>query len=364
MQVRVRPSKLKQASLCPGSLQFESLLEENGNIIIEDEEIAAKGTLMHQCIAAMIHGYVVDDGKVNWSFEQLSHMWQTENQELNGYDCWCIFSSYLWLMDVIKEYDIEPVNILIEQHMDGADLGMARGGTADVILVIPFKQLIIIDWKFGYLQQDEADISDQLAGYAVMGGRTFKTDDVVVMIYQARMEEPLSSAWYDADLLKQSEQWVRETCAAAQAEDAELHYNYKACYYCDALGRCPEARTTIMNIMDAYNTVANESELDVVEAYKAMKIAVRAETKLKSYIKPQLEADPTLFPGLSLKDGNKRTTVGDPESLFMSMSSEGMNFWEIADVSIGKLKKMVPKDSGLLNYIIDDGRNAPSLVVD
>ena len=364
MQVRVRPSKLKQASLCPGSLQLEELLEQNGDILIEDEEIAAKGTLMHQCIADMIHGYVVNTGKVNWEFNQLTHMWQTDHPELNGYDCWCIFSSYLWLMDMIADHNIKPENIMVEHKMDGRDLGMERGGTADVVLVTPFKELIVIDWKFGYLQKDEADISDQLAGYAVMGARTFNVQNVVVMIYQARMEEPLSSAWYDAELLKQSEDWVIKTCADAQAEDAELHYHYKACYYCDALGRCQEARETIMKIIDAYNTVANESEIDVVEAYKAAKIAARAEIKLKAYIKPKLEEDPTLFPGLSLKAGSKRSKVEDPGSLYMAMARDGFRFWDVCDVSLGKLKKMVPKKSGLLNYIVPDGQNQPSLVVD
>jgi hypothetical protein len=361
--VRIRPSKLKQISGCNGSAQLEEWLLENKVIAPEDEEISKVGTTCHVLIAQLIHGFKVTKGKVQYNFDEVMEEWKVLHPEINGYDCWCVVSAYFWFVDFVKLHGIEYDNILIEHHLDGKDLGMDQGGTSDIILVVPYKIVIPIDWKFGYLQQDEADINDQLAGYAVMAGRTFHVKEALVVIYQARMEEPVSQAIYDAEALKEAEDWVRETAALAQAPDAALTYNYGSCYYCDALGRCPEAKEKMVDILDAKAIIAEHNNATLCDLYKAAKLGVRAEANLKPIIKGKLEADPECIPGLGLKAGAKKNVVADPQALCESMLAEGYKFWEVASVKLTPLKKMLPKKHSLLNYIVPDGQNAPSIVV-
>lgn len=361
--IRVRPSKLKMIARCNGSAALEEWLREQGIVTAEDEEVAKLGTLMHELTAAMVKSFILIGHDYRPDFQALREGWLKEHDELNGYDVWMVFSSFLWLRSLIDQEGVELENILVEHHMDGADLGMSEGGTADIVLVIPFKKVIVIDWKFGFIEQDVAEINDQLAGYGVMASRTFTVDEVDVYIFQPRQEEAESSARYDAQLLKDAEAWVREQCDLAQQPDAALNYDYGACFYCEALGRCPESRSKIMDILEAFEKIGAETDADLYEIYRAAKLYNKAAENLKKEIKPKLEKDPHCIPGLSLTEGRKVNEVLDPESLHSSMEAASLNFWDCATVGITKLKKVLPNKSEMLNYIVETGRQAPSIKV-
>jgi RecB family exonuclease len=94
---------------------------------------------------------------------------------LKEWDQRCVADAVTFARALIDKHGIEPEHILVEHRLDGKDLGLVNGGTADLILVVPFRLVVVVDWKFGFIDQEDADEHDQLVAYALMASRTFKT---------------------------------------------------------------------------------------------------------------------------------------------------------------------------------------------
>jgi hypothetical protein len=245
----IRPSAMPQIASCAGSaiLQAATVLQRGRTA---PSDVADIGTAVH---------YRVQRGVGYWLFgdEWGEAIAKTCNDAVKeGMDPWsvhCVQITLEFYRDLIDQYAIEKENVLVEHRLDMERFGFRnRHGTADLVLVIPFRLVIIVDLKAGFLDQGEASEHDQLSVYAMAGAATFKAKEVQAIIFQPRAERlnRASAATFDAAALASTAGWCQQITSDARNPEAELTPSYKACTYCKALTTCPAAREYAMKVKD------------------------------------------------------------------------------------------------------------------
>lgn len=371
--IRIRPSSLKRCSLCPGS---ERLCESARAVLAPVERAMTEtGTDCHEIVAIGLRYATQETGEPRPAILPLSDVndyltkaidmrWPT----LSGWDRWAILRCLIFAYEKIEEHGVTPENILIEHRLDGAEFGMEKGGTADLVLVIPFNLVIVIDWKFGVIEQDPAETNDQLAGYSIMAARTFTAQAVQVFIIQPKLERDRreTGARYDAATLKTTEAWVRAVCANAQAEDALLVAGYEQCHYCDALLLCQVAREFIMRAIEALTLFGLPADpagwSDLIGAVKlAERFAEEGKAAAKDYLEKGGRAS-----GWKLRPGGSVSSIKQTLTAYRIARERGMEATFIAacSVKLGELKAALGPDTtdALFGALIETKDKGPSLV--
>lgn len=371
--IRIRPSSLKRASLCPGS---ERLCEKARSVLVPTmRAMTETGTDAHEIVAVGLRYATQENGEPRPAIlpladvnEYLTKAIAMRWPKLSGWDRWAVAKCLMFAYEKIEEHGITPENILIEHRMDGAEFGMEKGGTADLVLVVPFKLLIVIDWKFGIIEQDPAETNDQLSGYAIMGARTFTADAVQVFIIQPKLERDRreTGARYDAATLKQTEAWVRAVCANAQAEDAPLVAGYEQCHYCDALLICQVAREFIMIAIEAVRIFGlPQDPHGWSELIGAVKLAERFVEEGKAAAKDHLEKGGRAN-NWKLRPGGSVSSIKQTLTAYRIARERGMEATFIAacSVKLGELKDALGPDTtnALFGALIETKDKGPSLV--
>ena len=366
--LRIRPSSLKRLALCPGSERLS--VAARARAPQEESQEASLGTLCHNLVAYALA--LATRGDRIATREQAEELLRTASEfhYLSGYDqwacLWCIGTAYR----LIQKHDIQPGNILVEHQLDGADLGLGKGGTADLVLVVPFKLVVIIDWKLGALEQDHAETNDQLAGYAVMAGRTFRCNEVHVHLAAPKVEPDnrLTSAAFNAATLKDAEQWVRVVAANAQEPAAPVVAGYDQCHYCDALPVCPVAREFIMRAIDALELLGPPTTADgwgdLIGAGKlAARFAEQAVDMGRDYLTQG--GRPT---GWKLRPGGNTKTLTDPGAAWEIAKAAGLvdAMARASTPSLTKLREALGPEvvESVFGRVITEVPRSPSLVPD
>lgn len=290
----IRPSALEAIALCPGRPTMEAaVLATFGKP--PDADDAALGTLVHALGAALLN----------------NEPEPPECAELNSWDRYCAKIYVDFVRELAVARGIDADNILVEHHLDGAGLGMVNGGTADCVLVDPFKRAIVIDLKSGMNDQGEAADHDQLAAYAIMAANSFKVDVVEVHIFQPRAEESLrhSSAKYTTEEMTANITWIRDVTAAAREDDTDVNASFTACEHCKALPHCAEAKGFIMRTKEALALMGNPRDPDAWgETIAAGKLGGSLDEAVKDIAKPYLEGGGTAT-GFILQPGAMMTKI-------------------------------------------------------
>jgi hypothetical protein len=174
-------------------------------------------------------------------------------KEVDGWTWRCACDCVRFALALVEKHGIKPDGVLTEQWLDGSPFGITRGGTADLVLVVPFRKVILVDWKLGFLAQDSAEEHDQAATYAVMAASSYQAEDVLVYLYVPRVEESAraTAASFDVRTLRATADWSRRVAAAARDPDAELSPSWRACEHCRALPFCPAAKDAIVKAREA-----------------------------------------------------------------------------------------------------------------
>jgi hypothetical protein len=159
------------------------------------------------------------------------------------------------LVDEAMQDEVE-VTVQIEMHLSGQGIDIARGGTADLVLVCrnPDTQrivrVIVADWKLGWLDQGEAADHLQLGAYACMAWDKYRPiQGVTVHLAQGRRQE-FTSAHYRADDIETCRNRIRAAVAAANDPAAPVRVALEACRYCRAITLCRTLREYLMNAAD------------------------------------------------------------------------------------------------------------------
>lgn len=222
---------------------------------------------------------------------------------MDSYTVYCIRISVEFIRDLAAKHGAEREHVLTEHWLDMSSYGIERGGTADVLIVIPYRLLIVVDLKSGFIDQGDAANHDQIMIYGVAGAATFKVPTVEVYLFQPRNDKPrrASGAKFDAEGLRKNAAWTSAVVKRAMAENPELHAGYEQCKFCPALTHCPAAQDWIMNAIEAFDAIGAPTDPDSWgELVAAAKIAEKRADGVTALAKARLSnGDPITGWGLA-----------------------------------------------------------------
>ena len=363
----IRPSSLAAIAQCPGRPTMEAAVV-NAEGDQPDSPEASMGHQGHEIIGRSIESWRLsqETGEVGASWDDTIRLaaQETTAAGMTSWDAWCVRFCLEFARDAIQKHGIESDNVLVEHRMGMADLGMA-GGTADLILVDPFKRVIVIDWKLGYVEQQEAADNDQLQAYGVSASEEFKTKEVLVHVVTPRAEKDyrITAGKFDAKALEESACWTRAVVARAQSPNPELAPEYSACVYCRALRSCRAVKEHLVNTQEALAVLGDPSTSEAWgEAIGAAKLADKWGEAWKEKGKAHLIAGGQAI-GFKLGSGKTIESVANVPEAMRLLREAGMEAeaLEAASISAGKLP---PAARAVVESYITTKISQPSLVAD
>lgn len=372
----IRPSAKHALSLCHGRAQMEALVwnRYTRHLMKDDQEeessdVASMGTTCHAIIGHCVEQWIL------WGIHPQECVAEAATQfpTLSSWDVGCIRSCIRYLMLLVERVGATRDQVLVEQHLSGEPVGNARGGTADIVIVIPFELVVVVDWKFGFLEQDEAPENDQLGDYAVMAADTFTAETVEVHIYQPRLEADLraSAARFQGADLREYAKWSKQVALAALSPTAELKPGLSQCLYCSAT-HCPARREWIVNIMEAAEQLPEQATPEFVgQLFAAAKTAGNwfddKAKGVKAWAKIYRQKNgPGSIAGFKLKASGDQRFIRDADmpKLWAIAEEHGLTsqVLELASVPLGKLEAVAGEHFSAFDPIIDKKPKAPALV--
>lgn len=316
------PSSLKRRELCPGSFRMEKDLPRF------ETEYAAEGNRLHEEIANLIIAF--RDGK-----------------DLPEPSCDEVKEAFEYFFDIVTKCGQEKIEIFVEHRMKYSYCGIdIFFGIADVVIILN-DRVIIIDWKFGHREVDDAANNIQGAAYALMAMRKFGKEIAEVHFYNPVIHQKSYYSFTDAPSIAK---YIMVVINKAQEENAPLEPSEDACRYCKAMyhGTCPAiAKTAEIAVMDAEKVIPLPA-LSVlpVEDLCQMKdrcdfIAKLAE-RVDAEIKRRCENDGSCGQW-SIKESSGGREIKDITGAFAASGMESKDYLSCCTASVSKLEKLFAK---------------------
>lgn len=337
----IRPSSLAAIADCPARPLMEAAAER----VLgkqKDSPEAVMGTKADAWVTRGINAWRDSNGEgifANWGD---AIAFACNGAAADGLDAWTVRGVQFCLeaaRDLIAKHSVERDNVLTQHRLDMTSLGM-KGGTADLVLVVPFKLVVVVDWKFTFMDQGDATEHDQLQAYAIAAAETFRAPRVIVALVAPRADRPyrVTLASFDADSLRDNAAWTRAVVARAQAADPELVPSYSACLYCRALTTCPAAKDYIVHASEALAMLGKPSTPDDLGALAdAAKLAEKFAESGKELVKAELIAG---NPATGWKLGSPRATraVVDVPAALAELEAAGITPAQLAEAGALTIK--------------------------
>lgn len=253
----IRPSSMEAIEACPGRPTMEARAVRLVPALREMcSEPARQGTMGHD----VLYGVGRDAFAGDWSRAQaiiagiegrMAHLAGWTKDAVRA----CL--AYLCALVATAVRRFARVDVLGEEHLDGAGIDIPRGGTADLILLCydaagVLRLVIVADWKLGFVSQGDAADHLQLGGYAAMAWDRWHPRDGVEVHLAAGRRHEFTSAHYDAQGIAGVRARLRQAGARARAEARELRPSRTACRYCRALILCRAFREHFMDARDQF----------------------------------------------------------------------------------------------------------------
>jgi hypothetical protein len=316
----IRPSEVKRLAICNGAAQMQAA-HVNRYGAPETAPVAAVGTSINEWVD---HGVALWKAGQEWGDAIADACNNAAASGLNRWDTNCVQTCLEFYRDLITKEEIDPENVLTQHALDMVGFGFTRKGTADLILVVPFREIFIVDLKAGFLDQGDADEHDQIAAYGVAGAETFSVKKVTVMLFQPRNEKSrrITAGLFEADALRETAEWVREVTEFARFPHAEVVASYTGCNYCKALTTCPVARKYAMKVSEILaSPIGPQTSADYGDLANRSKIAEKLGKEGVDVVKKRIagggEAD-----GWQLAPSGSTTTLIDGEGALKVLADE------------------------------------------
>lgn len=264
MEKFLRPSSMAAAEWCPGRPTMEARAVDMLPWLSDlCSEPARLGTIAHAVIARILSHCFTGD----WS--QAPAILANQRAHLVGHPRWIVSAvenCTAYAVQVVGMYAAKyhRIEILTEEHLNGLGIGLANGGTADFILLCfdaagNLLQVIVVDWKTGFVYQGDAADHLQLACYAIMArDRWSPRDGVIVHLALGRRQE-FTSAMYDETSIHGARHRMLSIGAAAKTKAPKLHPCLKACRYCKALCFCRPCKEHLMIAVEKLKTLKQDA---------------------------------------------------------------------------------------------------------
>lgn len=360
----IRPSSLQAISLCEGRPTMEA------HVVALDGEPESTGvaTLGHE-----LHQYAQDavefvkDG-MEWGEAIAQQCNFATSKGVDSWSVYCLQHALELVRDLVLKHGIALEHILTEHRLDMASLGFAQGGTADVVLVIPGRLVIVIDYKFGFVDQGTADEHDQLQAYAAAAAETFTAPDVIVALIQPRADKAnrISQARFDADTLRANRTWTAAVIRLARADNPQLNAGFTQCQHCRALHRCPEARRFMMQTKEALETIGEPMDADSRgELADAAKLSEKFAETGKAIAKTALQKGEKVT-GWKLGTPRAMRSVADPGGAIEILAENGITVGALTDMEAltFKVGNLTPPALALIESHVTEKLSDPPLTQD
>jgi len=307
------PSSLPRRELCPGSYNAEKGLPE------ESGEYAIEGQLLHKAVADSLNFLTVESGL---SAEQLDIVADCAEfgQDLTGH------------------YECRHIEHFMECEL--------FSGTVDVAAWMKDKSSgVIIDWKMGRGDVEDAIDNIQLAGYAYLMYCMYGVKSVTVYIKQPRIYKVTSYTFTDFESIRGYIEGVIFECLRV---DAKRIPGVKQCKYCKAAGmpeRCPESCQQVATVAALAPSVDNALMLfdaeKLIEIYTASKLVAGIEKKVTARIKEICRTEGSCG-NLALIQTQGNREVKDISGMFQSVKDviPQSEFLALCKCPIGKLEEL------------------------
>lgn len=266
---------------------------------------------------------------------------------------------------LIVKHDIKPEHVLVEEKLDMVDLGFVNKGTADCVLVVPFKLVIVIDFKAGFVDQGDAVDHGQITAYGAAAAIRFKADYVEVRIAQPRAEKEhrFTGAIFDAPALEQAAAWIRSVNDACRAPNPQLNASFTACSNCKALRLCPAAQEYIVRTLEAFDIIGTPDSPEAWgELIGAAKLAEKRAEQVKDMGKAHIAGGGVAL-GFKLGAGRAIKTVTQVPAAIQKLEAAGLGAAAMAAVSMS-ISKLPPEAADLIAEFVTEKVSEPSLVAD
>ena len=283
------PSSMDAIALCPARVRMSSGLPS-----LPKSEDAEEGTLLHKAVATR-------------NFTGLD----SEQMEL-------VRKCDAVLVDVSGPCVINREELLFVM---GSNYEEITYGTSDI--VIPKKdKVVVLDWKFGRNEVEEAANNLQLASYAVGAAQKYGVDAVECHVFQPRINHHSVYTFTDIPAVLAA---IEDIIEATQEKEWVFNPCEKACQYCKAKFTCgPCLKSLALNLP----AVAEGAEQDqaalavrMPDLIKAAKQAAKLAESILSKAKDMITQGITV-PGYYLKDGNNVRYVHDIPGLYAAVSDK------------------------------------------
>lgn len=274
IRLYLRPSSLAAVAECPARPAMEALAVEQCPTIQHIESPQAKqGLVSHGiCQQAVSLIYHRPGGRSDpaGAIESLGPMMR----RLGSWTVDAIRRCITYVVAIVEREEADGYDVAVEceMHLPGRHLGIERGGTADVVIICRDRdtgvvvRVIIVDYKYGFLDQGHAAEHVQLHTYGAMAWEKFRpVRDLEVHLAQGRLRS-FTAALFTGDVIPRIEARIREIVTAAKAPDAPLRPCIAACRYCKALTLCRAARDRIMSTV-------HEAQLFGIDTRDRVKLA-------------------------------------------------------------------------------------------
>ena len=362
LHAKLSSSASKRWLGCPGSVKLSEHYP-NGSSIYADE-----GTIAHGVAEGMIN----KDNKLVQKYEVEADKFYAEHPELNGtfLEMRMILQPYVDY--VFEEYaeqvhEDEAAQLMTEERVDLTEYIPGGFGTSDVV-ILRQGRLHIIDLKYGKGVSVSAEDNPQLKLYALgtlaRFDMLYDIEDVVMTIYQPRLDNVSTDTIKAKDLYAWGEEVIKPGAQLALSEDAPVHAG-DWCQFCPARYDCKERARDAMELQKYLGQMVLSPEEIAEILGKIDRLTKFAEDIKDSALTKALDGEE--IPGWKVVEGRSiRKYVGSEEEIVRQCEGAGYDqalLYERKLLTITNMEKLMGKKqfAEVLGAYVEKPEGKPTL---
>lgn len=362
LHAKLSSSASKRWLGCPGSVKLSEHYP-NGSSIYADE-----GTIAHGVAEGMIN----KDDKLVQKYEVEADKFYGEHPELNGtfLEMKMILQPYVDY--VFEEYaeqvhEDEAAQLMTEERVDLTEYIPGGFGTSDVV-ILRQGRLHIIDLKYGKGVSVSAEDNPQLKLYALgtlaRFDMLYDIEDVVMTIYQPRLDNVSTDTIKAKDLYAWGEEVIKPGAQLALSEDAPVHAG-DWCQFCPARYDCKERARDAMELQKYLGQMVLSPEEIAEILGKIDRLTKFAEDIKDSALTKALDGEE--IPGWKVVEGRSiRKYVGSEEEIVRQCEGAGYDqalLYERKLLTITAMEKLMGKKqfAEVLGAYVEKPEGKPTL---
>lgn len=362
LHAKLSSSASKRWLGCPGSVKLSEHYP-NGSSIYADE-----GTIAH----GMAEGMISKDDKLVQKYEVEAAKFYGEHPELNGtfLEMKMILQPYIDY--VFEEYAAQvhedgAAQLMTEERVDLTEYIPGGFGTSDVV-ILRQGRLHIIDLKYGKGVSVSAEDNPQLKLYALgtlaRFDMLYDIEDVVMTIYQPRLDNVSTDTIKAKDLYAWGEEVIKPGAQLALSEDAPVHAG-DWCQFCPARYDCKERARDAMELQKYLGQMVLSPEEIAEILGKIDRLTKFAEDIKDSALTKALDGEE--IPGWKVVEGRSiRKYVGSEEEIVRQCEGAGYDqalLYERKLLTITNMEKLMGKKqfAEVLGAYVEKPEGKPTL---